>query len=62
MQAEPRARPGIDRFLDKYPNYIMNVQRQEQPEYLGIGATMFDPTKLQGGKNGRQETKSYSGR
>lgn len=37
---EDRARTGIERFYDRYPNY----PRKE--EYLGVGAMMVSPNKL----------------
>lgn len=53
MEAELRARTGIERFMDKCrknPDYwpISKVTRlDDEFEYLGVGAPMVDPTQFQ---------------
>lgn len=43
---EDRAKTGIERFYDRYPNY----PRKEE-EILGVGAMMVSPYKLYDDKN-----------
>ena len=58
--SQNRARTGLERFMDKFPYWTKNIQVQEEPEYLGVGAMMISPEKLCGGKNGRRKTQLYS--
>ncbi len=46
MEVESRARTGLERFIDKFPYWSKNIQVQKEPEYLGVGAPMVDPTRL----------------
>lgn len=45
MDSDDRARTGLERFYDKYPNHPKPV-REEQYEHLGVGAPMVDPTQI----------------
>ncbi len=36
--------PGIDRFYNRYPDYP-RVEKQEEFEYLGVGAMMVSPKR-----------------
>ncbi len=44
MEVGDRAKLGIDRFYDKYPNYKTRCSEEEY-EYLGVGAMIIPPVK-----------------